>query len=122
MDAIKYFKEAVRMCKSSSGCENCLFNKGFDEHPIFPCRSSLSCKERVAIEKCVSIVEKWSAENPIKTRQSEFLKMFPNASIGVNGAITICPCHIDAKFETEICGISKCEDCKKEYWLAEVEQ
>ena len=122
MDAIKYFKEAVRMCKSSSGCENCLFNKGFDEHPVFPCRSSLSCKERVAIEKCVSIVEKWSAEHPMKTRQSEFLKMFPNADIR-QGYLNVCPKGIDLNSlsEDECAGL-RCGDCRKKYWLAEVER
>ena len=121
MDAIKYFKEAVRMCKSSSGCENCLFNKGFDEYPVFPCRSSLSCKERVAIEECVSIVEKWSAEHPMKTRQSEFLKMFPNADIR-NGIILICPRKIDQNSITsEECKELACSECQKKYWFAEVE-
>ena len=123
MDAIKYFEEAVRMRKSSSGCENCLFNKGFDEHPVFPCRSSLSCKERVAIEKCVSIVEKWSVENPIKTRQSEFLKLHPNAKISSSGVLAVCPLHIDTG-AVDICNLinlnDTCEKCCKEYWLAEV--
>lgn len=120
MDAIKYFKEAVRMCKSSSGCANCPFNQGFVEQPAFPCKSSVSCKERVATEKCVSIVEKWSAEHQIGTRQSEFLKMFPNAPL-YDGSLTICPLEVDycAKCRT-LQGVI-CPDCQKEYWLAEVE-
>lgn len=118
MDAIKFMKEKKRMCNSYSECtEICPLKKLMDENRL-TCLGYCFAHP----EEAVSIVKKWSTEHPIKTRQSEFLKIFPNASICVNGALTICPCHIDAKFETEICGISKCEDCKKEYWLAEVEQ
>lgn len=30
-----------------------------------------------SIGEMISIVEQWSKDHPIKTRQSEFLKMFP---------------------------------------------
>lgn len=121
MDAIKYFKEAVRMCKSSSGCANCPFNQGFVEQPAFPCKSSVSCKERVATEKCVSIVEKWSSDHPIKTRQSEFLNMFPNAPLRENGSIAICPLDVDRDAKCSQKQGARCLDCQKEYWFAEVE-
>ena len=119
MDAVKFMKEKKRMCDlyvNAIGCTCCPLS-------VYNNKTAEKCKHYIfnKPEEAVAAVEKWSSEHPIKTRQSEFLKMFPNASIGVNGAITICPCHIDAKFETEICGISKCEDCKKEYWLVEVE-
>ena len=116
MDAVKFLKEKERMCNKCSACSRCPVckeNNGFN----------MDCED-LAIEnpkEFVAIIEKWSAEHPVKTRQSEFLKMFPDASIGVNGALVIAPCNVNTKFESEICGIGKCEDCKKEYWLAEVE-
>ena len=115
MDAVMFVKEWKRMCISSKTCLSCSIGKSAGVSTVC---SNVVKKEP---EKYVAIVEKWSAEHPIKTRQSEFLKMFPDASIGANGALVIAPCNVNTKFETEICAIGKCEDCKKEYWLAEVE-
>ena len=68
----------------------------------------------------MKIVEKWSAEHPIKTRQSEFLKMFPNAKL-VNGHINICPKAINDTVTNYIdCRNLLCSDCKEKYWLEEV--
>ena len=75
-------------------------------------------------EEFVAIVEKWSTEHPIKTRQSEFLKMFPNAKISSSGVLAVCPMHIDTE-AIDTCNLinlnDSCEKCRKEYWLAEVE-
>lgn len=38
---------------------------------------NINCFDRHYEEEAVAIVEKWSAEHPKKTRQSEFLKIFP---------------------------------------------
>ena len=77
--------------------------------------------ESKEIDKVVSNVEKWSAEHPVKTRQSEFLKLFPNASTDEDGVLDVSPCEIDVNYfkgcEDEI----NCSICAKEYWLAEVE-
>lgn len=53
---------------------------------------------------------------PIKTRQSMFLEMFPNATLTDDGVIKIKPCMIDF-----ICPLDGrcCIDCTEEYWLAE---
>lgn len=56
-----------------------------------------------------------------KTRQSEFLKMFPNA-VKIDGIPDFCPRVMDLKYmpsggcENIACGV-----CKKCYWEAEVE-
>ena len=68
-------------------------------------------------EKCISIVEKWSAEHPVKTRQSELLKMFPDAEIE-NGIAVACPKSLDKNVE---CMPLNCDECTRKYWLAEVE-
>lgn len=74
--------------------------------------------------KANEIILKWCEEHPIKTRQSEFLKMFPNVCI-YKGAINICPCTIDSDYDCknkEKYVDFDCTGCKKEYWLAEVDE
>ena len=68
-------------------------------------------------DKANEIIIKWCDKNPIKTRQSEFLKMFPNANI-TDGYIRGCPKEFDTTMEVD-CQKSCC-DCRKEYWGEEV--
>ena len=49
--------------------------------------------------EAVEIVERWAKEHPRKTRQSEFLKMFPRAGRGEDGLIVFCPEDFDSKFD-----------------------
>lgn len=70
--------------------------------------------------KAYDIVAKWSDEHPVKTRQSKFLKMFPNAKLDSNGVLAIRPCDIDSKCCTDDDYITKCGACAKDYWLTEV--
>ena len=70
-------------------------------------------------ETSVEIVEKWAAEHMVKTRQSEFLRMFPNARLNECKSIAICPRIVDANFSE--CKYEGCPKCEKEYWLTEVE-
>lgn len=124
MDAVKYLKEASRMCLSVE-CSECPLNYEVI-NPTFPCKTSSISAERKDPEKCVTIVEKWSAEHPVKTRQSEFLNVFPNAELNTDGILTIAPCLVDKTLNrsagnTEECCIKNdCIKCRKEYWLAEV--
>lgn len=122
MDAVKYLKEYDRMCKSyGSTCKNCEIDKL--RNGCEGCSSIVHAHP----EKVVAIVEKWSAENPVKTRQSEFLKLFPNAEFNTDGILTIAPCLVDKTFNMsagsieECCVKNDCIKCRKEYWLAEVE-
>lgn len=116
MDAVEYLKEKVRMCNEHR-CRNCPLGKAGDEQYYSSCRE---CEEEHP-EEAVEVVKKWSAEHPKKTRQTEFLKMFPNATI-VDGMLEINPCHVDYKFNPQKgCGDSSCIDCRKEYWNEEVE-
>lgn len=69
----------------------------------------------------VKFVEQWAAEHPAKTRQSEFLKLFPGADVGeTDGCLTLCPCNIYGKMWKE-CGTPKCSECRRKFWLTEVE-
>lgn len=114
MDAVMFVKEWKRMCRSSKTCLSCSIGKIAGVSTVC---SNVVKKEP---EKYVAIVEKWSAEHPIKTRQSEFLKIYPDARIAKNGAIQICPNRIEKSKEFD-CHVN-CHDCQKEYWLAEVEE
>lgn len=70
----------------------------------------------------VKFVERWAAAHPVKTRQSEFLKLFPGADVGeTDGCLTLNPCNVYEKMRKE-CGIPKCSDCRRKFWLAEVEE
>lgn len=112
MDAVKYIKTLRRLCKSKDSCSVCpLLNKESD-----------SCIADIVeeAEKAVQIVEQWAKEHPVKTRQSEFLKRFPNAKLDSNGVLAIRPCDIDSKCCTDDDYLSKCGICAKDYWLTEV--
>ena len=122
MDAVEFFEEHDRMCNSFGGnCTDCEIYK--------VTMSSLTCNAFIFTRprEMVAIVERWAKEHPRKTRQSEFLKMFPNAQI-FEGVLKIEPCElIDSKLDSEEChsydefGLSGCYECRKNYWLEEVE-
>ena len=87
-----------------------------------------TCREYIKRhpEEAVEIVERWAKEHPRKTRQSEFLKMFPRASMTADGIIAFCPENMDSAF---VCPIKErdrydpeCGECRKKYWLEEVEE
>ena len=70
----------------------------------------------------VKFVERWAVAHPIKTRQSEFLKMFPDEPIYPDtGLVRVSPCQVDRA----LCGNcptgTNCIKCRKKFWLAEVE-
>ena len=104
MDAVEFLKEYKRMCESNS---------------CFPQINLPGAN----FESKVAEIEQWSKEHPVKTRQSEFLKMFPNVGM-VEGVVHISPCTIDNSI-WENCNKctrhEKCSDCRRDYWLQEVE-
>ena len=68
----------------------------------------------------VKFVKQWAVAHPIKTRQSEFLKHYPDARILPHGCLNACP--MDVFSDTGInCNAQPCFECKKAFWLAEVE-
>ena len=106
----------ARMCKHfDDNCKEC---------PIFykQTETGLSCEEfiRNCPDKANEIILNWCKEHPVETRQDRFLKMFPNAAL-VNEDINICPKDIDNQYGAD-CNKLSCYTCKKEYWLAEVEE
>lgn len=111
MTAVEYFKAKSRMCDSFMVCWDCPLNE-------INSTSDVNCFNKGFEEEAIAIVQKWNEEHPIKTRQSEFLKIFPDTFI-VGGAINIKPCYVlDIKIKD--CTGEECEKCRKDFWLAEL--
>ena len=113
MDAVKFVKTLGRMCDAE--CIKCEFWKRRSRW------ESCTSWQKTHPEEAVAIVEKWAKEHPAKTRQSEFLKLFPGVDVDeTDGCLTLNPCIIYEKMRKECSGRS-CSDCRREFWLAEVE-
>ena len=114
MDAVEFLKTLSRMCNCE--CCNCEFRKRLS---VFETCTSW---RKTHPDEAVAIVEQWDAEHPVKTRQSEFLKLFPGADVGeTDGCLTLNPCTIYEKMRKECAG-KLCHECRKAFWSAEVEE
>lgn len=114
MDAVEFLKTLSRMCDRH--CTNCEFGKRL-------CGFVTSCTvwRKTHPDEAVAIVEKWAKEHPVKTRQSEFLKHYPDARILAHGCLNVCPMTVFS--DTDInCNAQPCIECKKAFWLAKVEE
>lgn len=119
---VKLIKDYARMCESKVGidCDGCELNKNkkYSSCELFMMKEP---------EKAVEIIEEWSAEHPIKTRQSEFLEQYPEVAKDEYGIINIPPCVIERsrfmKIGESTCNTPKklCGQCRHEYWNEEVE-
>ena len=116
MDAIKFIKEANKMCNSHDFCNGC---PAFDS--LGPCKILHS--NNCSAEEKLSIVEEWAKKHSIKTRQSVFLEQYPNARVNINtGVLSVYPCAIEQGMENTIyCNSISCADCRREFWMQEVE-
>lgn len=113
MDALRFFKERERMCFAHPVvCKGCPLSEKFSGICLVWCANHT--------EEAIAVVEKWAREHPRKTRQSEFLKQWPNASVS-EGVLNIDPCSVDTEFEHSLCGEDKCAQCRREFWMQEVE-
>lgn len=117
MDTVEFIKQINRLCEAQEDCKDCpLIGHACDVNTA----TIMSCYNIESVQKMVQIVEQWAKDNPIKTRQSEFLKMFPDAQIDTYGALTIRPCSIEKGLCSKCTTLSDCVDCRREYWLTEV--
>ena len=106
MDAVEFIKQVRRMGKQKG--EAICFK--------------LEEKDTEIVEK----VEKWAKEHPVKTRQSEFLKMWPDTEISDDGLPSIAPCQLDVrlihgKSQKDCEGRGVCNKCRRDFWLKEIE-
>ena len=117
MDAVEFLVERKRLCSSYKGCVGCPF--GAAECVVRDMKSEDNC------ERIVTAVEQWSKEHPRKTRQSVFLKQYPNVRLDTNGIIDISPCRMDSKQHPfngkDCCKFESCDACRREFWMKEVE-
>lgn len=72
-------------------------------------------------ESIVKELEEWCKEHPYKTRQTEFLKVYPDTYLDEKGVITIRPCVVSKKYHDMDCGEIGCAECRREFWVQEVE-
>ena len=119
MDAVEYVKDMHRLCKS----QDCYFGRT----PGCPLLNKEGKKYGYCIaniggcaEKAVKIVEQWAKDHPVKTRQSEFLKLFPNAPKS-GRVLDICPQNLNIDYmPPKRCENISCGACKTDYWNEEV--
>lgn len=69
----------------------------------------------------VEIVEKWSEQHPRRTRQSVFLEQYPEAMIDRKDMLSVCPQYIDRNLKCRREREGDCGDCRREFWMQEVE-
>lgn len=119
MDAVEFFKTVKRLCKNQ-GCDGCPVCKNDTCMVMLMARIYGASDE--SIEETISKVEQWAKDHPVKTRQSEFLKMFQNARIDDSGVLIFCPKDfLPVGARSTYCEEYKdCKECRKEYWLTEV--
>lgn len=118
MEALEFLKERKRLCNSYKNCDGCPFVKG-----LCAISDITSDEERKSV---IATVEQWAKEHPRKTRQSVFLKQCPTAKIDESGCLNVCPYLVSATHRDEDgrCAImmqSKCYDCRREFWMQDVE-
>lgn len=114
MDALEFLKERKRMCNSYKNCIGCPLEKSYCS--INYAMSDEDCK------RIIATVEQWSKEHLRKTRQSMFLEQWPEAK-RVDNILAVCPKVLDMSFPCWIYNSANvgCEDCRREFWMQEVE-
>ena len=114
MDAVEYVKQRNRMCDYYVNCGDC------------PAGKYERCASLNEIPNLVPIIEQWEKEHPVKTRQDEFFKQWPDAEIGYDGLPTVAPCQLykdmEEKDENGVCCKNcGCAECRRDFWLKEIE-
>lgn len=100
MDAVKLLQEFDRMCHTII-CNKCeLFDKDSPNNCLWQA-TSYEDKE----EKIVAVIEKWSAEHPVRTRLMDFLEIYPNALLKPDGYPQVLPIVLG------YCNRNFCVDC-----------
>lgn len=123
MDAVKFIEERNRMCKSfGPKCKGCPASNA-NEDELWGC--AVAQESTLDATAQIAIVEKWSAAHPRKTRQSVFLEHYPEAILDESGILYVCPMYISADHRDKNgeCGDPDqlCIDCRRKFWMQEVE-
>ena len=108
MDALEFIKEIKQMLSAGAGDSTV--------------QKYISAYKKNDCEGMVKAAEQWAAEHPRKTRQSVFLEQFPNAPIYTNTHnVALDPCLVDTTLRGHCPTGRGCDICRREFWLAEVE-
>lgn len=96
MDAAKYLTEKFRMCKHYSCCQAVP-----NQCPLSKVKKQFNCSDWAVMHptEAVAIVEKWSAEHPVKTNAEKFKEVFGTYVACIDGAATITEAWWDAPYE-----------------------
>lgn len=109
MDAVEFLRDFRRMCSSyGPTCTGCKL-AGVQ---CIPTENNCDHKE------VIRVVEEWAKAHPVKTRLSEFKKLFPNCR-RVQGYPEFCIIDFDQK---QKCMRSECAACRKAFWLTPIEE
>lgn len=109
MDAVEFLDKVDRLSKRGSTEEKMRYND-----------------YRTAGDNtgAVKFVEQWDAARNIKTRQSVFLKMFPNVILNDKGQFSFCPKMLDTAYHPVggcCLDVDICQRCMDNFWGQEVE-
>lgn len=116
MDAVEYLKTLDRICRTHQACDGC---------PILDCGKigcGVSDSAPIELIDTVEVVEQWAKEHPEETRQTRFLKEYPNARTDWEDVLSVCPHLIDQTVECPVqkrC-LEECWVCRRKYWSEEV--
>ncbi len=110
MDAVEFYRQFARYC-TTSYCGACKI--------VDYCKTKT--KDGRDAEKIVREIEQWAKDHPVKTRQSEFLKMFPNAQM-VSIERIFCVAYFDStkKCKEILPSDEQCIACRYKFWNEEV--
>ena len=110
MDAVEFLDKIDRLSKVGSTEEKMRYN------------DYKAAKDNAG---AVKFVERWAVAHPAKTRQSVFLEQYPEARLMQDGVLSICPIAISSAYRGEDGSCAnpskKCDNCRRKFWLAEVE-
>ena len=107
MDLLKKIK---KVCEANEDCTTCPLNG--------ESWCSLGCAPVLwNVEETNEVVNHWLELHAPKTVQSEVLKILPDIPMD-NGVLLVC--HADV-YVTGSCRHKNCFECRKEFWLKEIE-
>ena len=122
MDAVEFLRAKHRFCEyqrkknhaqNKGWCQDCPIFAAVEKHKCYTC-------DRFVDEnpvEAVQFVEKWAKEHPVKTKLSEFLKLFPNYNYPSDLPIA-CVRVFDC---TATCR-KNCHECKKKFWITPIKE
>ena len=117
MEAKEFVYGLRRMCKFYDN-GNCYKNVGTEEVESCPMLKYNCGNIDDLSDESFDIVEEWVEQHPLKTRQTELLKIYPNARMWEDDDfLGFCPKNLDTEKECT----ATCRNCCKEYWSKEIE-